>query len=112
AFDLRTGNARWRLPTVGVAGIFFDDNDRLYVNTTTASHESLKHSRQIDLSRKVLAVILKIDSRNGKILWSIQSQCLVNYVSGRLILTASSYQPEQRDDDSQADTGFEQGPWM
>ena len=112
AFDLRTGNARWRLPTVGVAGILFDDHDMIYVNTTTASHESLKYSRQIDLSRKVLSVILKVDSRNGKILWSTPSQGLVNYVSGRFILTAQSYQPEERDDDSQADTGLDQGPWM
>ena len=25
AFDLATGNARWRLPSVGVVGLFFDD---------------------------------------------------------------------------------------
>lgn len=112
AFDLRTGNARWRLPTVGVAGIFFDDRDMIYVNTTTASHESLKYSRQIDLSSKVLHVILKVDSRNGKILWSTQSQGLVNYVSGRFILTAQSYQPEPRDGPYPGDDEFEQGPWM
>ena len=108
AFDLPTGNAHWRLPTVGVAGIFFDDDDMIYVNTTTAAHESLKYSRQIDLSRKVLSVILKVDSHNGKILWTAQSQCLVNYVSGRLILAALSYQPAERDDDTQAETG----PWL
>lgn len=112
AFDLKTGTARWRLPTVGVAGIFFDAHDMLYVNTTTASYESLKYSRQIDLSRKVLSVILKVDSRNGKILWSTQSQGLVNYVWHGLVLTAQSYQPDETTDASQTDTGFQQGPWL
>ena len=112
AFDLATGNARWRLPTVGVAGVFFDDHDMIYVNTTTASYENLKYSRQIDLSRKVLSVILKVDSRNGKILWSTQSQGLVNYVWRDCVLTAQSYQPEEPEDASQADTGFQQGPWL
>jgi hypothetical protein len=112
AFDLASGNARWRLPTVGIAGIFFDDHDRMYVNTTTASHESLKYSRQIDLSHKVLSVVLKLDSRNGKILWSTQAGGLVNYVSGKLVLTAQSYLPEERDEDNPVETGFEKGPWL
>ena len=109
AFDLANGNARWRLPTVGVAGLFFDDHDMLYVNTTTASHESLKYSRQIDLSRKVVSVVLKVDARNGKILWSEQSSGLVNYVSGKLLLTAASFAPA---DQEGTDTGLEQSPWL
>lgn len=106
-FDLATGNARWRLPTVGVAGLFFDDRDMMYVNTTTASHESLKYSRQIDLSRKVVSVVLKVDSRNGKILWSEDSGGLVRYVSAKLVLTAQSYQPPEQEG---PDTGLEKGP--
>jgi len=112
AFDLATGNARWRLPSVGIAGIFFDNRDTMYVNTTTASHEALKYSKQIDLSHKVLSVVLKLDSRNGKILWSTQSAGLVNYVSGNLVLTAQSYMPEEREDDTSPETGFEKGPWL
>jgi outer membrane protein assembly factor BamB len=112
AFDVPTGNARWRLPTVGVAGLFFDSRGMMYVNTTTASHDSLKYSRQIDLSRKVISVILKVDPRNGKILWSQDSEGLVNYISGKFILTAQSYMPEEREDDNQVDTGFERGPWL
>jgi hypothetical protein len=113
AFDLATGNARWRFPTVGIAGIFFDDHDNMYVNTSTASYESLKYSRQIDLSRNVISVVLKLDSRNGKTIWSNQSVGLVNYVSGKLVLTAQSYMPEERDEDSPgADTGFEKSPWL
>jgi outer membrane protein assembly factor BamB len=108
AFDLKTGEARWRLPSVGIAGIFFDDHGMIYVNTTTASHESLKYSRQIDLSRKVMSVILKIDSKNGKILWSEPSQVLIKYVSGKLVLTAGGVMPEEQDG---PDTGLEKQPW-
>jgi hypothetical protein len=94
---------------VGVAGLFFDEGDMLYVNTTTASHESLKYSRQIDLSRKVISVILKVDSRNGKILWSEESGGLVNYVSGRIVLTAASFMPEEQEG---PETGLEKQPWL
>jgi hypothetical protein len=109
AFDLKTGDARWRLPSVGIAGMFFDDREGLYVNATTASHDTLKYSRQIDLSRKVVSVILKVDSRNGKILWSEESGGLVNYVSDKLIVTAASFMPEEREG---PDTGLEKQPWM
>ena len=42
-------------------GMFFDEEDMLYLNTTTASHERLKYSRQIDLSQKDVSVVLKLD---------------------------------------------------
>lgn len=107
AFELKTGNARWRLPTVGIAGLFFDDHDMLYVNTTSAAHDSLKYSRQIDLSQKVSSIILKLDSRDGKILWSAESEGLVNYVSGKIILvTQLSIPPE----DDGMETGLERQP--
>jgi outer membrane protein assembly factor BamB len=108
AFDLGSGNARWRLPSVGVVGLFFDDHDMMYVNTSTASHESLKYSRQIDLSSKVSSVIMKVDTRNGKIIWSEVSQVLVSYVSGKIVLTAGAFMPPEQDG---PDTGFEKPPW-
>ena len=107
AFDIANGSARWRLPSVGIVGLFFDDHDMMYVNTTTATHDRLKYSRQIDLSQKVSSVILKIDSRTGKILWSEQSKGLVNYVSGKFILAAQSSIPDNPDD-----SGFEKRPWL
>jgi hypothetical protein len=109
AFDIINGSARWRLPSVGIVGLFFDDHDMIYVNSTTATHDRLKYSRQVDLSRKISSVILKIDSRNGKILWSEESKGLVNYVSGKFILAAQSSIPDTPDD---SDTGFEKRPWL
>ena len=83
AFDLKTGNARWRLPSVGISGIFFDEKDNLYVNTTDASPDSIKYSRQIDVPGKVASVIQKVDSQTGKVLWISRPGGAISYVWGR-----------------------------
>jgi len=110
-FDLKTGNARWRLPSVGITGVFFDDHEMMYVNTTTASPEKIKYSRQIDLAQQASSVVLKVDSRNGRILWTAPQLGLVNYVSGKIVLTVQSYQPDE-EDSSTPDTGFETPPYL
>ena len=111
AFDLASGNARWRLPSVGIAGLFFDEQGMIYVNTTTASPEKIRYSRQIDLSQKVSSVVLKVDSKNGKILWSADQVGLVDYVAGKIVLTVQSYQPDE-EDSSTPDTGLETPPYL
>jgi hypothetical protein len=110
AFELATGNARWRLPSVGIAGLFFDDRDMIYVNSTTARPDKIRYSRQIDLSQKANVVVLKVAAKNGKILWSAEQAGLVNYVSGKLVLTVQSFQPEE--DSSTPETGFEKPPYL
>ena len=110
AFELATGNARWRLPSVGIAGLFLDDRDMIYVNSTTASPDKIRYSRQIDLSQKANVVVLKVAAKNGKILWSAEQAGLVNYVSGKLVLTVQSFQPEE--DSSTPETGFETPPYL
>jgi outer membrane protein assembly factor BamB len=112
AFDLKTGNARWRLPSVGVTGIYFDDQGMLYVNTTTGSPDQIKFSHQIDINRKVVSIVLKVAPSNGRILWSSQTGGLVNYVSGKYIYTVQSYEPEEEDDTYRPETGFEIQPHM
>ena len=42
AFDKATGTVLWQLPSVGIIGVFWDDKGMMYVNTTTASTESLR----------------------------------------------------------------------
>jgi hypothetical protein len=101
AFDLATGDARWRLPSVGVVGLFFDDKGMLYVNTTTADPESVKYSRQIDITQKIEAVLLKVDPQSGKTLWSIKPGGFINYLSGPYIYTVQFYDPG---DDEQSST--------
>ena len=93
AFELKTGSARWRLPSVGVVGIFFDDAGRLYVNTTTASPDKIRYSRQIDITDKTSAMIYKLDPRSGKILWNTDAHGFISYLSGKIIYTMQSYDP-------------------
>jgi hypothetical protein len=113
AFDLANGDARWRLPSVGIVGLFFDDHDMMYVNATTASHESLKYSRQIDLSQKVTSVVLKVDSHNGRILWSNPSSGMITYASGKYLFAVQQYmQEEEEDNPYKPETGFEALPYL
>ena len=93
AFDLATGNARWRLPSVGVVGLFFDDQGMLYVNTTTADPENIKYSRQIDITQKIEAILLKIDPQTGRTLWSVKPGGFISYLSGKFIYTVQFYDP-------------------
>jgi outer membrane protein assembly factor BamB len=100
AFDRATGNVRWRLPSVGVAGLFFDDQGMIYVNTTSASQESIKYSRQIDISEKTSQMVLKVDPKTGKQLWGVRSEGMVGYVSGKFIYTTETYHADEDDKDS------------
>ncbi len=113
AFELKTGNARWRLPSVGITGVFFDDQGMMYVNSTTGSPESIKFSHQININQKAVSVVLKIDPANGKIVWTAQPGGLVNYVSGKYIYTMQSFAPEEEEDNPyRQETGFEALPYL
>jgi hypothetical protein len=112
AFDLATGNPRWRFPSVGVVGLFFDDAGMMYVNTTTASPDSLKYSRQIDISQKTDAVTIKMDPRTGAVLWRGQLGGLINCVSGKFIYAVDSYMPEEPDEDYPSQTESQWNPFL
>jgi len=99
AFDLATGNVRWRLPSIGIAGMFFDDQDMMYLNTTTASLDSLKYSNQLDITRKDVCVVMKLDPRTGATLWRAEPGGLVSYVSGKFIYSVHSYVSDRDDDE-------------
>jgi hypothetical protein len=103
AFDKANGNVRWRLPSVGITGLFFDDQGMIYVNTTTAGPDTIKYSNQIDISRKSASVVMKVDPRTGKGLWTAQVGGLVNYASGPFIYTVQSYQVEDSDNGTSMD---------
>ena len=93
AFDLATGNARWRLPSVGVVGLFFDDRGSLYVNTTTADPDKIRYSRQIDITDKTSAMIYKLDPKSGQVLWNTDANGFISYLSGKFIYTLQSFDP-------------------
>jgi hypothetical protein len=85
AFDLKSGNARWRLPTTGVTELFFDEHGMLYVNTTTANPENVRFSRQIDITQPIRNVVMKIDPASGQILWSRRPGGPIACISGQFI---------------------------
>ena len=99
AFDLTTGNARWRLPSVGVVGLFFDAQGMVYVNTTTGNPDDIKYAKQIDINKSTAAVLLKIDPKTGKTLWTIKPGGFVSYLSGKFIYTMQSYDPGDKEDE-------------
>ncbi len=94
AFDLATGNVRWRLPSVGVAGLFFDDEGMIYLNTTTAGTDAIKYANQIDITRKDRSVVMKIAPQDGRVLWSAELGGMVNYVSGKFLYSTRYYQAD------------------
>ena len=67
AFSLPDGAVRWRLPSVGVNHVQFDNAGMLYVDSTTATPEDIQYSDQIKF-QSIYPVILKIDPTKGKIL--------------------------------------------
>lgn len=99
AFDLTTGNARWRLPSVGIVGLLFDDQNNLYVNTTTGNPDDIKYSRQIDVTKSTAAVLLKIEPATGKIIWRTSPGGFVSYLSGKFIYAVQSYDPNPTDEE-------------
>ncbi len=112
AFELATGNARWRLPLVGVAGLHFDGKGMLYVNASSASPQILRYPNQIDISQKDEPVILKVNGKTGKTLWQIDREGLVSYVSGKFIYTTETYHGVEVDEGllSGVKTGLEIPP--
>jgi outer membrane protein assembly factor BamB len=100
AYDLNSGSVRWRVPSIGIAGLFFDDQNTMYVNSTTADLDSLRFSRQIDINKKTSASVLHVDCKTGKVLWNVQPGGLVSHVDGKFIFCFASKQAADLDPDS------------
>ncbi|HNQ72830.1 MAG TPA: PQQ-binding-like beta-propeller repeat protein [Verrucomicrobiota bacterium] len=115
AFDLATGTARWRLPSVGVTGVFFDDAGALYVNTTTASPERIQYARQIDVNERTGNLTLKLDANTGRERWRYAGGGWLAYVAGRY-LYAVDYTPPREEGDADQQTwaawGLEAAPHL
>ena len=115
AFDLKTGNARWRFPSVGISSLFFDEAGMLYVNSTTAGPESIKYSRQIDLAAGTRGVLLKLDPSSGKLLWWRETRGPLDYLSGPFLYTVQAYRSDEDAEDGSpylVQTGLETQPFV
>jgi hypothetical protein len=98
AFDAASGNVRWRLPSVGVVGLFFDDKGALYINTTTGNPDDIKYSREIDVDKATLAVVMKINPDTGVKIWSTTPGAYVSYLSGDFIYAYESFDSGDKED--------------
>ncbi len=107
AFALSNGDARWRVPSVGVAGLFFDDTGSIYVNTTSGNPDDLKFSRQIDITKQTDDVLLKLEPKTGKTLWSIKPGGFISYLHGKYIYTTQSYDPNPTDEEQMSDMAIQ-----
>ena len=91
AFSLPSGEVRWRLPSVGISKVQFDDHGVLYVDSTSGSPEDIQYSDQIKLD-KAAPVLLKIDPASGKILWHVAQEGQGCFLSGPFLYAASAEQ--------------------
>jgi outer membrane protein assembly factor BamB len=89
-FELATGQARWRLTSVGISRVQFDDQGKLYVNTTTASPDVIDFPKQINIFEKVRPVIMKVDPATGQVLWKISNMTDECILSGEFVYAARS----------------------
>ena len=112
AFDLATGNARWRLPSVGILGIFFDDQGGIYVNTTTANLDKIKYAKQIDVAEAIDAVLVKVDAATGKNLWTAKTGGFAAYVSGPFVYTFQAHDQIIDDMASDLTSGLQKSSFM
>jgi hypothetical protein len=90
-FSLPAGEIRWRLTSVGINKILFDDQGALYVDSTTALPEDIQYSEQIS-AQGAAPVLLKVEPQSGKILWQAQRLGDDCYVSGRFLYTSGAQQ--------------------
>lgn len=99
AFETATGNAHWRLPSVGISGLYFDGDGMIYANTTTASPEQLKYSKQIDVTDRTGDIVVKLDAKTGKELWRHSMGGTIAYLQGKYIYTMSYLHPLDEDEE-------------
>jgi outer membrane protein assembly factor BamB len=91
AFSLPSGEVRWRLTSVGISKVQFDDHGVLYVDSTSGSPDDIQYSDQIKLD-KAAPVLLKIDPASGKILWHVAQEGQGCFLSGPFLYAASAEQ--------------------
>jgi hypothetical protein len=85
SFTAATGEAHWRLTSVGISQVQLDETKNLYVTSTTASPDSIQFSKQVNLSAKAAPVILKVEAATGKVLWRNEGLGDKCFVSGKFV---------------------------
>jgi hypothetical protein len=87
------------LPSVGISGLWFDEQGMIYVNTTTAGPDSIRYSKQINVGDQTLTQIIKVDSKTGKTLWSREGAKHIAYMWKKYIYTTDSFAGDDPDEE-------------
>ncbi len=83
--ELPSGNVRWRLLSVGISGIQFDQSGLLYVSSTTGSPEDIQFSEQIKINDAAKPMLLKVDPKSGKTLWKTEQTGGNCFLTGKYV---------------------------
>lgn len=89
ALSLPMGQVLWRLTSVGISQVQFDAKGMMYVDTTAGTPEDIAYSDQIKVEATP-AVIMKVDPKQGKILWQVQKLGQRCFLSGKYLYTISA----------------------
>ena len=86
AFDLATGQPAWRIPNAGIRRVLLDGPDTLYVCSANGDEDAPGYGGE--------TILLKVDARQGKILWKQTGygDCLVT--EGQLYVTKETRNAE------------------
>lgn len=84
AFDLESGEVRWRVTSVGIRKLVFDPAGMLYVCTTLDSPQSINQPA-MDRKDEPVQAILKIDPATGTIVWQAPHLGSELFVSGKFL---------------------------
>jgi PQQ-like domain len=97
SLDPRTGQAAWRLPTVGTHEIMMT-GPTLYVATTSAGPELIRPGEGLRDDSRTHPVLMKVDAASGRVLWQADrvqaaipaGKWLYGYWAGTSMLDAAS----------------------
>ena len=87
AFDLMAGNRVWQLECPEIGGLVFDDKEGIYANSSTTFGD------------KAHALVQKINSKTGKVLWHVEREGAVSYASGKFVYAVESYKGDADESD-------------
>ena len=88
AFDLASGNSRWKTSAGGISGLYFDDAGSIYGNAASPNATGGDQSRDL---------VFKFDAKTGNILWKADREGAVTYVSGKFVYT-TEWEREREED--------------
>ncbi|MDB6053473.1 MAG: Pyrrolo-quinoline quinone [Verrucomicrobiales bacterium] len=88
-FEIASGNVVWRLTSVGIQKLTFDNKGFIYVSTTGRTPESIQYSEQSRVGDRDLEVLLKVEEKTGVVKWKIENLGSDCHLSGKYLYTTS-----------------------